>query len=69
MQLTTDQMDVVTAGAAHRNTPWWQAWTPRSYSFNRADLIQINASPVTIVQIGNNNTAIVFSGNFANIYQ
>ena len=59
MQLTAQEMDDVTAGGrggrsnhgGGRNSFAW--------------LSQINISPVIIIQIGNNNTAIVYSGNFA----
>lgn len=66
VQLTAAQMDGVTAGSygpAHR--PWWSF-----AAFKRSEVTQINAaSPVTIVQIGYNNTAVVYSGNFSSIYQ
>ena len=58
MQLSAQEMDEVTAGGrggrnhgGGRNSFAW--------------LSQINISPVIIIQIGNNNTAIVYSGNFA----
>lgn len=64
MLLTANQMDEVTAGRYFYNPGFW-----RSFSYKRAEVTQINASPVTIVQIGNNNTAIVYSGNFSSISQ
>ena len=64
--LTAAEMDSVTAGAPGRAAAWRQnQWGAPA----RADVIQVNNSPVTIVQIGNNNTAFVISGNFAWIRQ
>lgn len=58
IQLTASQMDDVSAG-----------WS-RFHLWNMPQLVshwevtnQINNSSVTILQIGNGNTAIVFSGN------
>jgi hypothetical protein len=62
VQLTAAQMDGVTA--ARR-----PAWAGPAPVFKRAEIIQVNASPVTIVQIGNYNYAVVYSGNFASIRQ
>jgi hypothetical protein len=66
MLLNADQMDGVTAGRYFFNPDSWQSFFTM---FKHAQITQINASPVTIVQIGNNNTAIVYSGNFATITQ
>ncbi len=58
MQLSMQEMDEVTAagrGGKHN------AGVRNSFAW----LSQINISPVIIIQIGNNNTAIVYSGNFA----
>lgn len=59
MVLSQDQLDGITA--ARRTGP--PAWAAYSYN-NLANITQINVSPVTIVQIGNYNTAVVYSGNF-----
>lgn len=69
LQLSAEQMDSVTAGrnAGRTNAPGLQR--QQNWLRNRATLSQINISPVTIVQIGNNNTAIVYSGNFSSIRQ
>lgn len=54
MQLTADEMDGVTAGRHSR--------APR-ISFHPVVANQTNNSTTTILQIGNNNIAIVFNGN------
>lgn len=62
IQLDVQQMDEITAGGrgkAHNN----RHGGGRKSSF--AWLSQVNISPVIIIQIGNNNTAVVYSGNFA----
>lgn len=72
MLLTSNQMDEVTAGGrqANRGQLFSPALRRSAFAVNkRAEITQINVSPVTIVQIGNNNTAIVYSGNFSWIYQ
>ncbi len=70
--LTSSQMDDVTAGGRHAG--WGRSISPAAWrtgfaAANRAEITQVNISPVTIIQIGNNNTAIVYSGNFSWIYQ
>ncbi|HVK95277.1 MAG TPA: hypothetical protein VM571_11205 [Noviherbaspirillum sp.] len=47
------------------------AYSAASYPvvYKHAEVTQVNMSPVTIIQIGNNNTAVVYSGNFTSIYQ
>lgn len=64
--LTATQMDDVTAGrriaSAGLNT---KAIT----QILRLSVRQINISPVIIIQIGNNNSAVVYSGNFASFFQ
>jgi len=70
--LTAMQMDDVTAGAWNPARGMMQTsgfWRALSTSYKRAEINQINISPVTIVQIGNYNTAIVYSGNFAFLNQ
>lgn len=71
MLLTAAQMDEVTAGrqmtAGRFYNPGY--WRPVTSIFKQAAITQINISPVTIIQIGNNNYATVFSGNFASIFQ
>lgn len=72
MLLTANQMDDVTAGARHPAREFMPAlgfWRALSASYKRAEINQVNISPVVIIQIGNNNSAIVFSGNFASIIQ
>ena len=71
MLLSAQQMDDVTAG---RYVAWTGGkshglWNAFSAVYKQAALSQFNISPVTIVQIGNNNTAVVFSGNFSTINQ
>ncbi len=67
VQLSEHQMDNVTAG--------WRHYSPRNYrasyeaTIKQAYVYQVNNSPVSIVQIGNGNTAIVYSGNFSSIFQ
>jgi hypothetical protein len=53
MQLTAAQMDDVTAGRHHAPI----------ISFRPVVTSQTNNSSTTILQIGNNNIAIVFNGN------
>lgn len=69
--LTASQMDDVTAGRNHRPAVAERnAFFPALVrAYKRAEITQINQSPVTIIQIGSYNTAIVYSGNFATIYQ
>ncbi|TFV93913.1 hypothetical protein E4K72_18915 [Oxalobacteraceae bacterium OM1] len=66
MTLSAEQMDNLTAG---KGRPWWTAFTPGQMAHSSAVVTQVNTAPVTIVQIGNNNTAIVISGNFSWIRQ
>lgn len=66
MLLSAEQMDGVTAGRYFFNPNVWQSFLT---AYKRAEIFQINVSPVTIVQIGSYNTAIVYSGNFATITQ
>lgn len=67
--LSAAEMDDVTAGAWGRFSAYQNSWRSYTASNNYSQLTQVNISPVTIVQIGNNNTAIVYSGNFAWINQ
>lgn len=82
IQLTANQMDEVTAGMPFppMRSPWAMpmmranpatAYSAVSYPvvYKYAEVTQVNMSPVTIIQIGNNNTAVVYSGNFTSIYQ
>jgi hypothetical protein len=62
--LTENQMDSVTAGTYERGS-----WRPAYPTYKWAQVVQINASPVTIIQIGNNNYAVVYSGNFLFLHQ
>ncbi len=64
MLLTEGQMDQVTAGHITFDPSFWLA-----FSYKHAEVAQINVSPVTIVQIGSSNTAVVYSGNFSVINQ
>src|SRR5687768_7448613 len=66
MLLSVEQMDSMTAGRYFFNPNVWQSLFT---AYKRAEIFQINVSPVTIVQIGSYNTAIVYSGNFATITQ
>lgn len=85
MQLSENQMDEVTAGrrggsddmraGRHHGSDDVREGN-RGFSrrdlakiFKFAQVSQVNMSPVIIVQIGNNNSAIVFSGNFSSIFQ
>lgn len=69
--LTAVQMDAVTAGGRTMAGSAQTGGLRRALaaSFKWAEITQVNASPVTIVQVGNYNTAIVYSGNFAVITQ
>jgi len=73
MLLTANQMDGVTAGRpfAHELPPSFLHSLQSLITYATKSIIanQINISPVTIIQIGNNNTAIVYSGNFSTIRQ
>ncbi|WP_292937152.1 hypothetical protein [Noviherbaspirillum sp.] len=73
MPLSAAQMDDVTAGgrydAGRGSLAGHGFWRPFPAVYKRAEISQINISPVVIIQIGNNNTAIVYSGNFASIFQ
>lgn len=69
--LSAQQMDGVTAG---RYVAWTGGkshglWNAFSAVYKQAALSQFTISPVTIVQIGNNNSALVLSGNFAWVNQ
>lgn len=62
--LDVQEMDEVTAGGRGKHHHRHGGGGGRnSYAW----LSQINISPVIIIQIGNNNTAIVYSGNFASL--
>ncbi len=71
--LSAAQMDEVTAGnrqatgGGYLSSPGF--WRSFPSVYKRAEINQINISPVVIIQIGNNNTAVVYSGNFASIHQ
>jgi hypothetical protein len=64
MQLTETEMDDVTAG-----TRGGGRLRGLLASLKFASISQINISPVIVIQIGNNNSAIIFSGNFSSIFQ
>lgn len=69
MLLSAQQMDDVTAGSRNQAV-WSEASLARLFmAFSKqAAISQVNITPITIIQIGNNNTAaIVFSGNFGSI--
>ena len=70
MLLNAQQMDGVTSGR-YLSSPSFDPGFWQSYftAYKQAFITQINTSPVTIVQIGSYNTAIVYSGNFATITQ
>ena len=61
MLLTATQMDSITAGRYKGDTPTHGSWRARNDVFNRTAITQEIYAPVTIVQIGDNNTAVVFS--------
>lgn len=67
MMLTANQMDSITAGRYKGDTPAPGSWLARNSFFNLTAITQEIYAPVTIVQIGNNNTAVVFSipGNYS----
>lgn len=82
--LSADQMDGITAGSSRSReySSGLPNLEQRGHGMTRpkptgpdffisklANVTQINMSPVTIVQIGSNNTAIVYSGNFSTISQ
>lgn len=75
MLLTANQMDSVTAGRYGRHnqdTETLCSRLARAGFFNFTSVIQDIYAPVTIVQIGNNNTAaVVFSipSNYSTIFQ
>jgi len=69
MLLSAQQMDDVTAGARRGFGLDSGSWRVANAVYKRAELTHINISPITIVQIGNNNTAVVFSGNFGGLSQ
>lgn len=60
MQLSAAQMDGVTAGGR-------MSWQAPSFVYHpvvvNQQLNQVNNSSITILQIGNGNTAFVFNGN------
>lgn len=61
IQLDAQQMDEITAGTRGGKGHNRNGGRHNSYAW----LSQVNISPVIIIQIGNNNTAVVYSGNFA----
>lgn len=61
MTLTTNQMDSITAGRHIRHIPAAGFQSANANFFNLAAVTQSIYAPVTIVQIGDNNTAIVYS--------
>ena len=61
MALTANQMDSITAGIYKGDSSAFGFWFARNDFFNRTAITQEIYAPVTIVQIGNNNTAVVFS--------
>ncbi|WP_019142217.1 hypothetical protein [Noviherbaspirillum massiliense] len=83
MLLSAQEMDGITAGSARQRGPVFDP--PRADRhgggnaalsnnilksvLKLAQITQINISPVIIIQIGNGNTAIVYSGNFLNFRQ
>lgn len=84
MLLSADQMDGITAGSSHSHGHFSglpsigergggaggpQSNGLQSFILKLANVTQINMSPVTIIQIGDYNTAIVYSGNFSTILQ
>ncbi|MGE5621731.1 MAG: hypothetical protein ACM3WS_01035 [Bacillota bacterium] len=72
MLLSAHEMDSVTAGGRHaRQVAALPGFQQAFGNTNFATLIQIIYAPVTVVQIGNNNTAIVYSfpTNIGSIWQ
>lgn len=70
MLLSAHEMESVTAGgrhARHTLSPGFQQF----FNMNVATVTQVIYAPVTVIQIGNNNTALVYSvnSNFALIRQ
>jgi hypothetical protein len=56
IQLSATQMDGVTAGTR-------SAWYAPTFVYQPVQINQVNAPSITILQVGNNNTAFVFTGN------
>lgn len=59
--LSVHEMDGITAAKKEKHEA--------KHSYKSATITQVNISPVTIIQIGYNNTAIVYSGNFLTLTQ
>lgn len=60
--LTAHEMDSVTAGGRHaRQAAALPGFQQAFGNMNVATVIQLIYAPVTVVQIGNNNTAVVYS--------
>ncbi|KIF83078.1 hypothetical protein [Noviherbaspirillum autotrophicum] len=72
MLLSAHDMDSVTAGGRHaRQNALPSGFAQAFGNMNFASIIQIIYAPVTVVQIGSNNTALVYSipTNFASVWQ
>lgn len=70
--LTAHEMDSVTAGGRHaRQNALPPGFAQAFGNTNFASIIQIIYAPVTVIQVGNNNTALVYSAptNFASVWQ
>src|SRR4051794_13041684 len=61
MLLSASEMDGVTAGRFFNDRDWGRSFSFSSAS-RRAEVVQINITPVVIFQFGNNNSAVVYTG-------